>query len=192
MSEIRHRQHELWQMHEQSKTLVRRQEIVPHRERMQVGVLGWRGCGRAAGLWGAHGCTGGCALGWCAQCLALRTAGPVAPMSLRRCAGSSVSRAGSVSTRILTGSAFGHKLLQTLSPAVLHGAHHTTAAQPYPVCSTLQETVNEVNGLAHRVKNEIQLLLQILTHSPAVLYHCCWPFESCRRRSTRSTDWRTG
>jgi hypothetical protein len=36
MSEIRHRQHELWQMHEQSKTLVRRQEITPHRERMQV------------------------------------------------------------------------------------------------------------------------------------------------------------
>lgn len=36
MTEIRHRQHELWQMHEQSKTLVRRQEITPHRQRMQV------------------------------------------------------------------------------------------------------------------------------------------------------------
>jgi hypothetical protein len=36
MSEIRHRQHDLWQMHEQSKTLVRRQEITPHRQRMQV------------------------------------------------------------------------------------------------------------------------------------------------------------
>lgn len=38
MSEIRHRQQDLWQMHEQSKTLVRRQEITPHRQRMQVGT----------------------------------------------------------------------------------------------------------------------------------------------------------
>lgn len=38
MNEIRHRQHDLWQMHEQSKTLVRRQDILPHRQRMQVGV----------------------------------------------------------------------------------------------------------------------------------------------------------
>jgi hypothetical protein len=36
MAEIRQRQRELWAMHEQSKTLVRRQDILPHRQRMQV------------------------------------------------------------------------------------------------------------------------------------------------------------
>lgn len=37
MNDIRHLQHQLWQMHEQSRDLVRRQDITPHRQHMQVG-----------------------------------------------------------------------------------------------------------------------------------------------------------
>jgi hypothetical protein len=36
MNQIRAKQQELWKMHEQSKSIVRRNEIIAHREQMQV------------------------------------------------------------------------------------------------------------------------------------------------------------